>query len=97
MSCIKHFLGFRWERHTWDREVTHTEDWSARATDMWSRAVPVDEVICHIKYVCRACGAVRDGGECVCEEARGAVCPARLAYLAELRSKEHGAQAPVTG
>ena len=88
MSCTKQFLGFRWERHAWTRRVTLAEDRTDRTTDMWSRAVPAEHVICHIQHVCSACGAVRDAGECSCDLARAERCPPRLAFLAEQRARE---------
>jgi hypothetical protein len=90
MSCIKHFLAFRWERHAWDRRVTHTENLVFNGTDQWGRAIPVDQVMCHTEYVCRACGAVRDGGDCGCEPARATACDVRLAWLAKVRSRGPG-------
>jgi len=85
MSCTKHVLGIEFERHAWERRVTHAENWSARGTDMWSRAVPVEQTLCQIQFVCRDCGAVREGGDCTCDRERADACPPRLAWLAEAR------------
>jgi hypothetical protein len=93
MRCTRHFLWFRWERHSWDRRVTLTKDWTARGTDMWSRAIPVEQVMCHTQYVCRHCGVVRDGTECGCDTAVAEKCAVRLALLAEARDQEQGAPA----
>jgi hypothetical protein len=81
MSCKKHFLTFQWERHGWTRRVTHTDDRTGGGTDMWSRTIPVEYVTCHVEYVCRNCGAVRDGGECRCDRAKAEACAVRLACL----------------
>ena len=83
MNCARHFLGFHWEQHTWNRRVAGTKNWSARGTDMWSRAIPVDQVTCHTEYVCESCGTVRDGAECGCDKAIAEKCAVRLAMLAE--------------
>ena len=88
MSCIKHFLGFQWERHVWDRRVTRAENRSLPRRDMWGRAIGLEQALCHTQYVCRACGAVRDEGECFCEQAEADACAVRLAWLAESR-EEH--------
>jgi hypothetical protein len=97
MSCTRRFLFFRWDRHAWDRRVALTTDWSARGTDMWSRAIPVDQVLCHTQYVCRTCGAVRDGTECGCDKAVADKCAVRLALLAEARGQESGPRSVETG
>jgi len=91
MSCTRNFLVFRWERHKWHRRVTFTKHESFRGTDMWSRAVPVDEVVCRTEYVCTECGAVRRSAYCACDEAIGEECPARLAWLAESGAQEQQA------
>ena len=93
MSCTKRILGFEWQRHDWKRLVVATEDLVDRTTDMWSRAVPAEHVICHIRYECSACGAVRDAGECTCDRERGEHCPPRLAYLAARREREAASDA----
>ncbi len=93
MSCRKHLLMFEWDQHAWTRLVTQTEDWTARGTDIWSRAVPVDCATCHIQYVCRHCGAVRDGGACGCDRTRADACPPRLAYLDRNRATHPAASA----
>lgn len=84
MSCTRHLAGLEWEQHSWTRRVTSTETLTDRATDMWSRAVPVEHVRCRVEYVCEACGAVRSDGFCDCDAERGETCPARLEYLASL-------------
>lgn len=81
MSCVKHFLGFKWERHSWHRRVTATEREAFPDTSMWGRPITNEHVICHAEYVCEHCGAVRDDGDCGCDAERGAQCPVRLAYL----------------
>jgi hypothetical protein len=96
MSCTKHFLGFRWEHHDWDRRVTHAENLTFRGTDMWSRKVPVPEVVCYTQYVCRSCGTVRDEGYCNCDQARGDACQIRLAWLAEHGAESQGANSPAS-
>ena len=93
MSCFKHVLGIQFARHAWKRRVTLTEDRTDRGTDMWSRAVPAEHVICHIQYVCSACGAVRDGEECTCDKEHADRCAPRLAYLAALRARDADARA----
>jgi hypothetical protein len=94
MSCSKHFMSFQWERHAWERRVAHTERQTGHTTDMWGcRVVPVEYVSCHAQYVCRDCGAVRDGEECGCDKARGDACAVRLACLAEVHGQESGARA----
>ncbi|MEZ5320096.1 MAG: hypothetical protein R2752_22030 [Vicinamibacterales bacterium] len=81
MNCTRHFLAFHWNHHAWNRRVTHTTSHTVRGTDMWSRAIPVDEVICTTQYVCRICGAVRDAGQCGCDQAVADACAGRLALL----------------
>ncbi|HKW03580.1 MAG TPA: hypothetical protein VJN96_27385 [Vicinamibacterales bacterium] len=93
MSCVKHFLGIRWERHTWDRRVTLARDQSSPQTDMWGRSFLVPVALCHTEYVCRRCGAIKDDGDCFCEKAEADACAIRLAWLAEVRD-EH-AQPPM--
>jgi len=93
MSCTKHVLGFQLPRHAWQRRVTLTEDRTDRGTDMWSRAVPAEHVICHIQYVCGACGAVRDGEECSCDKEHADRCAPRLACLAALDARDAAARA----
>jgi len=81
MSCVKHFMGLRWERHHWIRRVTHTETKTSPLTDKWGRVVATDDVTCHAHYVCRECGAVREGEECLCDKVRADECAVRLACL----------------
>jgi hypothetical protein len=83
MSCMKNFLGLRWERHAWERRVTLTECQTFRETDQWGRVNPAEHVTCHAQYVCRDCGAVRDGEECGCDKNRADACAVRLAHLAK--------------
>ncbi len=83
MGCSKHFLGIKWERHNWIRQVNHTASRSFRESDQWGRAILEDHVVCHAQYVCVDCGAVRDGEECGCDQARADQCPVRLAWLAK--------------
>jgi len=83
MSCTKHFLGFTWERHAWQRRVAGADTRWFVETDKWGRQVTLDHVTCHIQYECAHCGAIRAGEECGCDLARAEVCPARLAYLAK--------------
>lgn len=87
MSCAKHFMGIRWERHAWDRRVTLAEDRTSTKSDMWGRSIPVPQVLCHTQHVCRDCGAVRDGGDCFCEQAEADICAIRLAWLAKVRDE----------
>jgi hypothetical protein len=88
MGCRKHFLGLTWEKHDWDRRVALAENRTCTGTDMWSRKVPISEVICHTQHVCRTCGEVRDEGYCSCDQARGDACAIRLAWLAEHPPRE---------
>jgi hypothetical protein len=90
MSCKKHFLTFQWERHDWRREVTHTAKRSFRENDQWGRKIAAGHVTCHAQYVCRDCGAVRDGEECSCEPARAETCPVRVALLAQEQDQAPG-------
>ena len=91
MSCVHHVLGVRVERHAWVRQVTLTDYRISTGTDMWSRRVPVEEVVCHAQYVCRDCGAVRDEGACLCDVAQGETCAVRLAFLEKIGAPEAGA------
>ena len=84
-TCTKHILGFTWQRHAWDRKVTNSELLAAGSTDQWGRRIELANVLCHIQYVCRNCGEVRDGGDCGCNRDRGDKCPARLELLADTR------------
>ena len=84
-TCTKHLLGFTWQRHAWDRRVTNSELLDEPGTDQWGRCIELSNVLCHVQYVCRNCGEVRDGGECGCDRTRGEKCPARLASLAASR------------
>jgi hypothetical protein len=93
MSCSKHFLGFQWTRHAWQRRVTLSEPRMSRTTDQWGRVVPVEHVVCHAQYVCRTCGAVRDDGICGCDPAHAEHCAVRVAWLAEAREQPQGAHA----
>jgi hypothetical protein len=93
MSCTRHFMAFQWERHAWERRITHTECRTFRDTDKWGRRVPADYVTCHAQYVCRDCGAVREGEECGCDRARADACAVRLACLAEVRDQDQGVRA----
>jgi hypothetical protein len=88
MSCRKHFLMFHWDRHDWERRVVQAEDVAGHETDQWSRVVPHAYVNCHVQYVCRSCGTVRDGEDCDCDKERADSCPARLAYLAETKTRD---------
>ena len=81
MSCNKHLMGFHWERHAWERRVTLTESQAFPVTDQWGRVNRTDHVTCHAQYVCRVCGATRDGEECSCDRARAEACAVRLAHL----------------
>lgn len=81
MSCTKHLLGFRWERHAWRRRVTDTRHVWFKTSDQWGRWTELEQVMCHAEYVCDACGAVRDDGDCGCELAEGERCAIRLAWL----------------
>ena len=81
MSCDKHVLNVHWDQHHWVRHVSATESHVNREVDMWGRPVASEQVTCHITYVCRECGATRDGAECGCDKNRGDVCPPRVAYL----------------
>ena len=83
MGCTKHFLTFQWERHNWERSVNHTARRSFREVDQWGRKVQANDVTCHAQYVCRDCGAVRDGEECSCDPERADTCAVRVALLAE--------------
>jgi hypothetical protein len=83
MGCTKRLLMFTWERHDWQRRVTATERATYADTNMWGRPTDAPHVICHAEYVCRACGAVKDDGDCGCDAERGDQCPARLALLEE--------------
>ena len=87
MSCTKHFLGFRWQRHDWERQVASTSHLTVPLTDQWGRAINHDYVLCHARYVCRDCGAVRDGEECGCDQEHADHCAVRLTYLAEQRTR----------
>jgi hypothetical protein len=82
MSCSKHLLGLNWKQHTWERRVTHSESFYEPLTDMWGRRIATGHVTCHAEFVCRDCGAVRDDGECTCDEAKGELCPVRVQWLA---------------
>ena len=81
MSCDKHFLNVHWNQHHWIRHVSATESHSSNDHDMWGRAVENEQVTCHITYVCRSCGATRDGAECGCDRTRADACAPRLAHL----------------
>ena len=85
MTCVKHFMGVRWEQHDWERRVTHAEDRVLPRTNMWGRPVGLEQALCHTQYVCRDCGATRDDGDCFCEQARADQCAIRLAWLASHR------------
>lgn len=93
MSCTKHFMAFHWERHAWDRRVTHTECQTFHERDQWGRVVLEDAVTCHAQYVCRDCGAVRDGEECGCDRVRAETCAVRLAWLAKVREQDQSLRA----
>jgi len=84
-TCTRSILGFTWQQHTWDRQVTSSELLEVPVTDQWGRRIAHDHVLCQTQYVCRNCGEVRDSGECGCDRERGDKCPARLASLAERR------------
>lgn len=78
MSCTKHFLGFHWDHHTWIRQVTHTESRTIHETDQWGCSNEEAAAFCHVRYVCKECGAVREGEECRCEQERAEQCACRL-------------------
>jgi len=84
-SCTRNILGLTWKQHAWERQVTNSELLDSPATDQWGRRIELSNVLCHVQYVCRNCGEVRDGGECGCNRERGDKCPVRLASLADSR------------
>lgn len=81
MSCDKHLLNVHWNQHDWERRVTATVNHVGQEVDMWGRPVVSEQVTCHITYVCRTCGAERDGAECGCDKHKGDACAPRLEYL----------------
>ena len=85
MSCTRHFLGFHWDRHQWERRVVSTEYVPTQQANMWSRPVYGRSVLCNTEYVCTGCGATRRHEGCICDTERGETCPARLAFLAPER------------
>lgn len=87
MGCTKHFLGLRWGRHDWDRRVTFAENHTFQGTDMWSRNVPVPEVVCYTQYVCRKCGETREEGYCNCDQQKADGCAIRLAWMSEQQAQ----------
>jgi hypothetical protein len=93
MSCSKHFMGLRWERHAWERQVAHTASRTFREADIWGRVNPADHVTCHAQYVCRDCGAIRDGEECGCDSERAETCAVRMACLSGVGEHERGGPA----
>lgn len=93
MSCMKHFLNFRWEHHSWLRRVTGTETVPSRETTMWGGGTNTTYVRCHAEHVCRECGETREEGNCLCDRAVADHCPVRLAWIAQSNS---GASAGAT-
>lgn len=89
MGCNNHLLA----RHNWSRRVTHTASRPFRETDQWGRAILEDHVVCHAEFVCLACGAVREEGDCVCEGARGNQCAVRLDFIAKSGERARGVNA----
>jgi hypothetical protein len=85
-SCTRNVLGFALQQHAWNRQVTNSELLEVPATDQWGRRFDESHVMCHIQYVCRNCGEIREGSECSCDRDRGDKCPARVASLADPRS-----------
>jgi hypothetical protein len=81
MHCDKHVLNVHWQHHHWVRNVSATERHANLETDMWGRKFDSEHVTCHVTYVCNACGATRDGGECGCDMRSADGCPPRVAYL----------------
>ncbi len=80
MSCNDRLLA----RHQWSRRVTHTESHPFCETDQWGRATFEDHVVCHAEFVCLSCGAVKEEGDCGCDQARADKCPVRLEHLAKI-------------
>jgi hypothetical protein len=60
---------------------------------MWARGVTEENVSCHAEYVCRQCGTVRDGEDCLCDKKRGASCVVRLEHLAKTGEASSAARA----
>ena len=81
MSCSKHVLNLHWEHHSWHTRVTLAEDVTAEENSMWGCPVDRTEVRCLKEDVCTVCGAVRSRGACVCDTAKAAQCPVRLAWI----------------
>ena len=92
MSCTKHFAGFEWKHHDWSRRVTLSKSRTTPATNMWGRPAPIPDVICHAEYVCKNCGVVRDGEDCLCDQDRGDRCAVRLEWIAAGRKPELSAR-----
>lgn len=93
MNCVSHVLGIRMEHHAWHRRVTATESRAFPETSIWGRPITNDHVFCHAEFVCERCGAVRDDGDCGCDEERGSKCPIRLEYLAKVQAQSSSARA----
>ena len=87
MSCTKHFLNLRWERHAWVRQVSFEEHVSSHEADMWGRVVSSEHVRCHTREVCSECGQTRGGSECLCDTSRADRCTIRCDFLASRQSK----------
>ena len=84
MSCTKHVLGVEWEQHSWRPRVVREETRSSHETDMWGRVNTTRHVLCHKQEVCEACGATREGVDCMCDPEEAAQCALRLACLSAI-------------
>ena len=71
--------------HSWRRVVTSSDEVATRVTDMWGRVALEEHVRCHTRYVCDACGQVRDESDCICDPAKAQHCAVRLAWMEESR------------
>jgi hypothetical protein len=73
------------------RRVSYTEVRTVPVTDMWARSVTEENVSCHAEYVCRHCGMVRDGEDCLCDKKRGETCAVRIECLVKARDASSAA------
>jgi hypothetical protein len=90
MSCIRHFLNFTWECHTWRRRVTSFETLTdCPETDMWARPVYRDYIRCDKEEVCVDCGAVRHQVSCLCDPEKAERCRILLDHIQAANATSH--------
>jgi hypothetical protein len=84
MGCVKRFLNFQWEHHSWSQRVLLAETLPTRETNMWGRGVDSHYVRCRKQQTCRVCGQTRPEVNCICDPAQAEHCVIRRAWMASL-------------